>query len=81
MIDYRVELDDLHGHQFRVIVTVARPVSGQVVSLPVWINGSYMVRDFARHLSGLEATRAAARWPCRPWTNPAGNWPARAVGP
>ena len=55
MIDYRVELDDLHGHQFRVTLTVARPAADQQVSLPVWINGSYMVRDFARHLSGLEA--------------------------
>ena len=55
MIDYRVELADLHGHQFQVTLTVARPAPDQQVSLPVWINGSYMVRDFARHLSGLQA--------------------------
>ena len=55
MIDYRVEPGDLHGHQFRVTLTVAQPAADQQVSLPVWINGSYMVRDFARHLSGLEA--------------------------
>ncbi len=55
MIDYRIELDDLHGHQFRVTLTIAQPAPDQRVSLPVWINGSYMVRDFARHLSGLQA--------------------------
>ena len=30
----------------------------QRLSLPVWIPGSYLVREFARHLSGLEALRA-----------------------
>ncbi len=55
MIDYRIELDDLHGHQFRVTLRIAQPAPDQRVSLPVWINGSYMVRDFARHLSGLQA--------------------------
>ena len=28
-----------------------------VVSLPVWIPGSYMVREFGRHLSALQARR------------------------
>jgi predicted metalloprotease with PDZ domain len=55
MIAYRIEPDDLHAHQYRVTLTIERPRAAQRVSLPVWIPGSYMVREFARHLSQLEA--------------------------
>lgn len=52
---YRVEADDLHAHLFRVTLTVPEPAAGQRVSLPVWIPGSYLVREFARNLQELEA--------------------------
>jgi predicted metalloprotease with PDZ domain len=55
MIHYRIELHDLHAHQYRVTVTVPQPAAEQRISLPVWIPGSYMVREFGRHLSRLEA--------------------------
>lgn len=58
MIRYRVEIDGpeaLHAHQFRVTLTVPAPAREQRLSLPVWIPGSYLVREFARHLSGLRA--------------------------
>ncbi len=55
MIDCRVELDDLHGHHFRVTLRVPRPSALQGFALPVWIPGSYLVREFARHLSQLQA--------------------------
>ena len=55
MIHYRIELHDLHAHQFRVTLSVRQPAAAQRVSLPVWIPGSYMVREFGRHLSQLEA--------------------------
>ncbi len=55
MIHYRIELHDLHAHQYRVTLTVAQPAAEQRVSLPVWIPGSYMVREFGRQLSRLEA--------------------------
>ena len=55
MIHYRIELHDLHAHQYRVTLTVPQPAAEQRVSLPVWIPGSYMVREFGRHLSKLEA--------------------------
>jgi predicted metalloprotease with PDZ domain len=57
MITYRIELHDLHAHQFRVTLTVPKPAAAQRLSLPVWIPGSYMVREFARHLSQVEATQ------------------------
>ena len=55
MIHYRIELHDLHAHQYRVTLTVPHPAVEQRISLPVWIPGSYMVREFGRHLSQLEA--------------------------
>jgi predicted metalloprotease with PDZ domain len=55
MIDYRIEPADLHAHQYRVTLTIPNPQEAQRVSLPVWIPGSYMVREFARHLSHLQA--------------------------
>ena len=55
MADYRVEIEDPHAHLFRVTLTLARPAARQALSLPVWAPGSYLVRDFARHLSALSA--------------------------
>lgn len=54
-IDYQVEVADLQAHQFRVTLTLPAPASLQRLSLPVWIPGSYLVREFSRHVSGLEA--------------------------
>ena len=55
MITHRVLIADALAHQFRVTLSVPNPAPRQRVSLPVWIPGSYLVREFARHLSGLEA--------------------------
>ncbi len=60
MIQFRVDASAPRTHLFRVTLTVARPAAQQVVSLPVWIPGSYMVREFARHVLGLEARQAGA---------------------
>ena len=54
-VQYHVEVADLHAHLYRVTLTVPRPAAQQRLSLPVWIPGSYLVREFARHLSGLQA--------------------------
>ena len=55
MIHYRIEVADAAAHQFKVTLTIADPAPVQQLSLPVWIPGSYMVREFSRHLSLLEA--------------------------
>ena len=65
MIHYRVDIDDLHSHHFRVTLTVPRPAAQQELALPVWINGSYMVRDFGRHLSALQARQGRRAVPLR----------------
>jgi len=56
-IRYTVEPVDLAGHLFAVTLDVATPQSeGQCLSLPAWIPGSYMIRDFARNIVTLEAS-------------------------
>ena len=52
---YRVELADLAAHRYRVTLTLDRPAAEQRFHLPVWIPGSYLVREFAKHLSGMTA--------------------------
>ena len=50
------------AHLFEVTVTVADPdPSGQRFMLPVWIPGSYMVREFARNIVTLRAVNEAGR--------------------
>src|SRR5437879_13250735 len=47
------------AHLFRVTCTVAEPdPAGQRFALPAWVPGSYMIRDFARHVVSI---RAASR--------------------
>ncbi|MHB1250073.1 MAG: M61 family metallopeptidase, partial [Polaromonas sp.] len=58
-IHYRVEIGELHAHLFRVTLTIARPAALQRVSLPVWIPGSYLVREFSKNLQGLQAHQGA----------------------
>ena len=52
---YRIEAANAHGHLYGVILTIDRPQAGQRVSLPVWIAGSYMVREFAKQITGITA--------------------------
>ena len=63
MISYRVALADLHSHHFELTLTVPQPAADQVLALPVWIAGSYMVREFGRHLSGLSARQGRRELP------------------
>jgi len=58
-IHYRVDIADPHTHLFHVTLTIATPAALQRLALPVWIPGSYLVREFARNLSGLQARQGA----------------------
>ena len=62
---YRVEIEDAHAHLFRVTLTLPAPAERQELSLPVWIAGSYLVREFSRHLSGLQARQGGRAVPLR----------------
>ena len=59
MPSYRIEIADRLTHHFRVTVTLQAPAAEQGLSLPVWTPGSYLVREFARHLSGIEARQGS----------------------
>ncbi len=60
-VHYRVEIGNLHSHTFSVLLTIAHPAAQQRVSLPVWIPGSYLVREFSKNLSGLQARQGARK--------------------
>ncbi len=52
-IHYQVALSDPHAHLFSVTLRIPAPQAGQVLQLPVWIPGSYLVREFAKNLQQL----------------------------
>lgn len=58
-VRYAVSLDPL-AHQFRVRCELADAPPGLVFSLPSWIRGSYLVRDFAKHVLRLRASIGGA---------------------
>jgi predicted metalloprotease with PDZ domain len=63
-VHYRVEIADLHAHLFRVTLTL-QPATAQLhLRLPVWIPGSYLVREFSKHLQKLEAHQGKRRLAC-----------------
>ncbi|MDA8363710.1 MAG: PDZ domain-containing protein [Gammaproteobacteria bacterium] len=80
-IRYRICPRNPGAHLFEVQCTVADPdPAGQRVGLPAWIPGSYMIRDFARHIVRLRAQSQGAEvgvrragkdsWACAPCTGP-----------
>ncbi|RST46680.1 M61 family metallopeptidase [Variovorax sp. DXTD-1] len=56
-VRYRIECADLHARLFAVTLTIEAPSAQQRVTLPVWIPGSYLVREFAKNLQGLRAVQ------------------------
>jgi predicted metalloprotease with PDZ domain len=57
-VHYNIEAANVHAHLWRITLTVAKPTRSQTVSLPVWIPGSYMVREFSKHLQNLKAQQS-----------------------
>jgi len=60
-VRYRVSIPHPHSHLLEVEASF--PAAGEVLtaSLPVWTPGSYLVREFSRHLQELVATDAEGR--------------------
>ena len=58
---YRLAPHDPAGHRYRITLTIATPSpAGQRLSLPAWIPGSYLIRDFSRQIETVSA-RAGTR--------------------
>ncbi len=77
MIEYQVVMKSPEAHLFEVTLRVRKPDPlGQTFYLPAWIRGSYMIRDFSRHIITLEALDETGpvqvkkldkqRWRCAP---------------
>ena len=56
-VHYQVRVLNLHAHQWEVVLTLQQPQAVQHLQLPVWIPGSYMVREFSKQLSQMRATQ------------------------
>ncbi|MGL1833864.1 M61 family metallopeptidase [Rhodocyclaceae bacterium SMB388] len=79
-IRYTITPSNPAAHLFRVTCTVATPDSaGQRFSLPVWIPGSYMIREFARNI--VTMTAEAEGRPVRLDKLDKNTWQAAPVGP
>ncbi|GAA3922397.1 PDZ domain-containing protein [Litoribacillus peritrichatus] len=54
-IRYSVELAEPNAHRFHVHLEIDHPETEQIIRLPNWIPGSYLVRDFVKNIVELEA--------------------------
>lgn len=58
-IQYSITPQDPKGHLFEVTLTIETPIEPyQQLRLPNWIPGSYLIRDFSKHLIDLKAINA-----------------------
>ena len=78
MIHYKVEIASAHAHLLRVTLRIDKPGSVQRLGLPAWIPGSYLVREFARHLSAVEAQQGKRSVPLEQLDK--ATWQARCEG-
>ncbi|WP_180040823.1 M61 family metallopeptidase [Acinetobacter sp. YH12100] len=54
MLHYQIEFDDYRQHLIHVTVRfLADPT--QILSLPTWIPGSYLIREFSKHIEAVKA--------------------------
>jgi predicted metalloprotease with PDZ domain len=55
-IQYTIHAADLDGHRYEVTLRIANPnPAGQVLRMPAWIPGSYLIRDFSKHIDSIAA--------------------------
>ena len=53
---YTVNLFNPNAHTYKVTLIIKNPnKKGQILSLPAWIPGSYMIRDFAKNITTIKA--------------------------
>ena len=56
-VHYRIVPIDPVMHLFEVTITITKSATeGQLFSLPAWIPGSYMIREFARNIVSISAS-------------------------
>jgi predicted metalloprotease with PDZ domain len=77
LIRYRVRLADLDRHWFEIECRLENAADDQRFSLPAWIPGSYLLRDFARHVVRVEAK--SGREPLAAVKTGAAEWSVRGA--
>jgi predicted metalloprotease with PDZ domain len=56
-VSYIIRPVSPEAHLYRIELHIPQPnAEGQIVTLPAWIPGSYMIRDFAKNIVTLEAS-------------------------
>ena len=81
MFRYRLYPDNPFAHIFRLELEIPSPQeSGQILSLANWIPGSYLIRNFAKHIVSLSASSGGKNvkvvkldnnhWQCEPCSAP-----------
>ncbi len=64
-VRYTIVASDPAAHTFKVTVTVSDPdPAGQRFMLPTWVPGSYLIREFARHIITLRAESGGRALAC-----------------
>lgn len=58
---YRLSMPEPHSHLLHVEATVEDPGTQVDLVFPVWTPGSYLVREYARHLEGISAEDGEGR--------------------
>ena len=81
---YRVAMPEPSSHEFHVTLDIPALPDRPVLDLvfPAWTPGSYMVRDFSRHIYDLQISRNGHALPCERldklrWRVPSGGRPVR----
>lgn len=61
-IRYTLEIANAAAHLFRVTLTIPDPdAAGVELSLPAWIPGSYMIREFAKNIVRIHAKQGSRK--------------------
>ena len=65
-----VTLDARHPESHRILVTIEAKTQAfpNLLSFPVWTPGSYLVREFSRHVTGFKNGEKVAKNSWRPAT-------------
>ena len=79
---YTIQAVQPAAHLFEVSLRLAEPdPAGQVFSLPAWIPGSYMIREFARNIVSLSAEAGGKAVPATKLDKHSWRLPAGIQGP
>ncbi len=57
-VRYTISFDSAANHYVHVDATFSDAKAGQTVFMPVWTPGSYLVREYARHVDSVQAKNA-----------------------